>query len=151
MGSWEGLAAGFCAAHLCAAARIRALPNTRKSRPARRRPRTPILLEYTNRMGFSVCTVLALVFLASSCFAQSADPTLPVPQFEDVGKSAGLTATHNATPEQRYILESMSGGVGFIDCDNDGNLDIITVNGVSVHRYRHGRDPPIILHRPARD
>src|SRR4030088_819630 len=110
-GSWAGLPAGFCAALLCAAARIKALPNTRKTRPARRRPRTPILLEYTNRMGCSVRTGLALIFLASSSFAQSTDPTLPVPRFEDVGKSAGLTVTHNATPEQRYILESMSGGV----------------------------------------
>src|ERR1700726_779463 len=107
MGSWARLSAGFCAAHLCPAAKIRALPNTRKTHPARRRPPTPILLEYTNRMGFSVRTVLpltflalvflAVLFLASSCFAQSADPTstLPLPQFEDVSKSAGLTVTHN--------------------------------------------------------
>ena len=26
----------------------------------------------------------------------------------------------------------MSGGVGLIDCDNDGKLDIITVNGSTV-------------------
>src|SRR3981189_1448554 len=39
----------------------------------------------------------------------------------------------------------MSGGVGFIDCDNDGKLDIITVNGSSVDRYRQGGDPMITL------
>jgi hypothetical protein len=101
-------------------------------------------------MGRSVRTVL-LIFLASCCFAQNADPTLPVPRFEDVSKSAGLTVTHNATPEQRYILESMSGGVGFIDCDNDGNLDIITVNGSSVDRYRQGGDPMITLYHQDSD
>src|SRR6202521_5083199 len=150
MGSWAGLSAGFCAEHLCAAARIKALPNTRKSRPARRRPRTRILLEYTNRMGRSVRTVL-LIFLASSCFAQSTDSTLPVPRFEDVSKSAGLTVTHNSTPEKRYILESMSGGVGFIDCDNDGKLDIITVNGSSVARFREGGSPMITLYHQEGD
>jgi hypothetical protein len=40
----------------------------------------------------------------------------------------------------------MSGGVGFIDCDNDGKLDIITVNGSSVERYLKGGDPVITLY-----
>jgi len=96
-------------------------------------------------MGCSVRSVLPLIFVAVSAFAQSTD-LAPVPHFEDVSKSAGLTVPHNATPEQRYILESMSGGVGFIDCDNDGNLDILTVNGSSVDRYRQGGDPMITLY-----
>ena len=69
-----------------------------------------------------------------------------IPQFEDITKEAGLTVPHNSTPEKRYIIESMSGGVGFIDCDNDGKLDIITVNGSSVDRYRKGGDPMITLY-----
>ena len=105
-------------------------------------------------MGCSVRTVLPLLFLlvflvfflAVTSSAQSANPAPPVPHFEDVAKSAGLTVPHNATPEQRYILESMSGGVGFLDCDNDGNLDIITVNGTSVDRYHQGGDPMITLY-----
>jgi hypothetical protein len=40
----------------------------------------------------------------------------------------------------------MSGGVGFIDCDNDGKLDIVTVNGSSVDRYRQGGDPMVTLY-----
>ena len=39
-------------------------------------------------------------------------------------------------PDKQYIVESMSGGVGVIDCDNDGKLDIVTVNGSTVDRYR---------------
>ena len=42
-------------------------------------------------------------------------------------------------PDKKYIVESMSGGVGLIDCDNDGKLDIITVNGSTVERYQTGR------------
>src|ERR1700685_2480862 len=69
-----------------------------------------------------------------------------IPQFEDITQKAGITVPHNSTPEKRYIVESMSGGVGFIDCDNDGKLDIITVNGSSVDRYRKGGDPMITLY-----
>jgi hypothetical protein len=40
----------------------------------------------------------------------------------------------------------MSGGVGIFDCDNDGKLDIIMVNGSSVDRYRQqGGDPLVTL------
>jgi hypothetical protein len=88
---------------------------------------------------FGVCVPMAL-------WAQTSAPPKPVPQFEDITKSAGLTVPHNSTPEKRYIVESMSGGVGFIDCDNDGKLDIITVNGSSVDRYRKGGDPMITLY-----
>jgi hypothetical protein len=69
-----------------------------------------------------------------------------VPRFEDISKSAGLTVPHNSTPEKRYVIESMSGGVGFIDCDNDGKLDIVTVNGSSVDRYRQGGDLMVTLY-----
>lgn len=30
----------------------------------------------------------------------------------------------------------MTGGVGLIDCDDDGHLDILAVNGSRVDRYR---------------
>ena len=45
----------------------------------------------------------------------------------------------------------MSGGVGLIDCDNDGKLDIITVNGSTVERYRQGGDPMITLYHQDAD
>src|ERR1700704_1205931 len=114
------------------------------------RTRIHILLEYTNLMC-AICTLLLLVFIAISCSAQSVSPALPVRRFEDISKSAGLTVPHNSTPEKRYILESMSGGVGFIDCDNDGKLDILTVNGSSVERYRQGGDLMVTLYRQVGD
>src|SRR5271156_4887117 len=69
-----------------------------------------------------------------------------VPTFEDVSARAGLTVAHISSPEKKYIMESMSGGVGFIDCDGDGKLDIVTVNGSNVERYRKGGDALITLY-----
>jgi len=58
----------------------------------------------------------------------------------------GLTVSHISTPDKKYIVESMSGGAGLIDCDNDGKLDIITVNGSTIDRFRQGGDPMITLY-----
>jgi hypothetical protein len=66
--------------------------------------------------------------------------------FEDVTSQAGLTASHISTPEQHYIIESMSGGIALFDCDDDGKLDIAMVNGSTVSRYRAGGDPLVTLY-----
>src|SRR5438132_2620098 len=91
---------------------------------------------------------LSLSLLAS---AQTPDPKLPLPQFKNVAKEAGLTVSHISTPEKKYIVESMSGGAGLIDCDNDGKLDIITVNGSTIDRFRQGGDPMITLYHQEAD
>jgi enediyne biosynthesis protein E4 len=75
----------------------------------------------------------------------------PPPQFEDIAQKAGLVVSHISSPDKKYIVESMSGGVGLIDCDNDGKLDIITVNGSTVQRYRQGGDPMITLYHQDTD
>src|SRR5437660_2702561 len=85
------------------------------------------------------------------CLAQAPPAAAPVPRFEDVPKKAGITASHLSSPEKRYIVQSMSGGVGFIDCDNDGKLDIIMVNGSSVDRFKQGGDPMITLYHQDSD
>jgi hypothetical protein len=74
-----------------------------------------------------------------------------LPQFEDIAAKAGLTVPHISSPDKKYIVESMSGGVGLIDCDNDGKLDIITVNGSTVQRYRQGGDLMITLYHQEAD
>jgi enediyne biosynthesis protein E4 len=73
-------------------------------------------------------------------------PKTPVPTFKDIAAEAGLTRSHISSAEKHYVIESMSGGVGIFDCDNDGKLDIIMVNGSSVDRYRQqGGDPLVTL------
>src|SRR3979411_2656198 len=92
-----------------------------------------------------------ILLLFWTAWAQSPRAAPPTPRFEDVSKQAGLTVSHISSSDKRYISESMSGGVGFIDCDNDGKLDIITVNGSSVDHYKQGGDPMITLYRQEGD
>jgi hypothetical protein len=82
---------------------------------------------------------------------QEAGTSASIPQFEDVAQKAGLTVAHISSPDKKYIVESMSGGVGLIDCDNDGKLDIITVNGSTVQRYKQGGDLMITLYHQDTD
>ena len=85
--------------------------------------------------------------------AAQADPSSSsLPHFEDIAQQAGLNVSHISSPEKRYIIESVSGGIGLIDCDNDGKLDIIAVNGSNVDRYRQrGGDPMITLYHQDAD
>jgi enediyne biosynthesis protein E4 len=70
-----------------------------------------------------------------------------VPTFEDISARAGLAVAHISSADKKYILESMSGGVGFIDCDNSGVLSALVVNGSTVDRYRNGGDLMVTLYR----
>src|SRR6266404_5883750 len=72
--------------------------------------------------------------------------TDPVPIFRDIAAQSGLTFSHISSREKYYVIESMSGGVGLFDCDNDGKLDIVMVNGSTVDRYKQsGGDPLVTL------
>jgi hypothetical protein len=101
--------------------------------------------------------VFLVLLLAPVAFAQRASnakasakkesvPPAELPKFEDVARQVGLTVSHISTPEKKYIVESMSGGAGLIDCDGDGKLDIITVNGSTIEHYRQGGDLLITLY-----
>jgi enediyne biosynthesis protein E4 len=75
-------------------------------------------------------------------------PTAPVPIFRDIATEVGLTASHISSREKYYVIESMSGGVGLFDCNNDGKLDVVMVNGSTVDRYKKdGGDPLVTLWR----
>ncbi|HVO64805.1 MAG TPA: CRTAC1 family protein [Terriglobales bacterium] len=94
-----------------------------------------------------------LILSLSALLASAQTTTSPrVSHFEDIGPGAGLTVSHISSPEKRYIVESMSGGLGLIDCDNDGKPDIITANGSTVDRYRqNGGDLMITLYHQDSD
>jgi hypothetical protein len=64
--------------------------------------------------------------------------------FEDATKASGLSAWRHVmgTPDKKYILETDGSGVGLIDYDNDGWLDIYLVNGSTYDALSGKRTPP---------
>src|ERR1700688_3262638 len=75
----------------------------------------------------------------------------PVPVYKDIAKELGITDAHIAAPEAHYVIDSTSGGVGLFDCDDDGRLDIVLVNGSTVERLRPGGDPMVTLYHQEGD
>jgi len=64
--------------------------------------------------------------------------------FVDDSEKAGLTHwTHKmGTPEKNYIVETNGSGIGLIDYDNDGWLDIYVVNGSTFNALDGKETPP---------
>jgi len=64
--------------------------------------------------------------------------------FEDDSAKAGLDAWTNktGTPEKKYIVETKGAGVGLIDYDNDGWMDIYIVNGSTFDALDGKETPP---------
>lgn len=71
-----------------------------------------------------------------------------LPQFIDVTESAGITFKHvSGDPKKNYIFEAKGGGVGLLDYDLDGFLDIYFVNGSTIEDVQRGRDHGNALYR----
>jgi hypothetical protein len=62
----------------------------------------------------------------------AAPPTGLWPELVDITDATGIKFDHLSSPEQKYIVESMSGGVAIIDYDRDGWPDIFFTNAQSV-------------------
>jgi hypothetical protein len=57
-------------------------------------------------------------------------------RFKDVAHAAGLAFTHdNAASAEKYLIETMGSGCGWIDYDQNGLLDIYLVNGAATRLY----------------
>jgi enediyne biosynthesis protein E4 len=85
-----------------------------------------------------------IVVLAGIAAAAQATPAI---SFKDISAASGINVSHISAAENRYIIESMSGGAALFDCDGDGFLDVATVNGSSVDNYKKGGDPFLTLYR----
>ena len=80
-----------------------------------------------------------------------AKPDSPYPQLVDITASTGITFEHLSSPEQKYIVESMSGGIALIDFDRDGWPDIYFTNAQSVEMAQAGQKARSALYRNNHD
>ena len=84
--------------------------------------------------------------------ASPAEPaSTAFPQLVDITASTGIKFEHLSAPEQRYIVESMSGGVALIDYDRDGYPDIYFTNAQSVEMAMAGKKAKAALYHNNHD
>jgi enediyne biosynthesis protein E4 len=89
----------------------------------------------------------SILWLSLTLFSSVALSQAPAISFADVSAESNISVAQVSTPDNRYIIESMSGGVAVFDCDGDGFLDVAAVNGSSVERFKNGGDLFISLYR----
>ncbi len=70
-----------------------------------------------------------------------------LPVFTDVTRQAGIHFRLSAgSPEKDYIFEAKGGGIGLVDYDNDGYLDIFFTNGNTLEDMEKGIVHPNALY-----
>jgi hypothetical protein len=96
---------------------------------------------------------MRLLFLLSliaplALFSQTRQPPL---YFEDATAKAGLKLERLVAQEKRYLIETMGGGVAWLDYDDDGWLDVYLTNAPTVASFKAGRLPANRLYRNNHD
>jgi enediyne biosynthesis protein E4 len=67
--------------------------------------------------------------------------------FVDVSEKSGLRLERIVSSEKRYLIETMGGGVAFIDYNRDNLLDVYLTNNPTVSSFREGKLPSNRLYR----
>ncbi|MCU1267827.1 MAG: ASPIC/UnbV [Acidobacteria bacterium] len=83
---------------------------------------------YFRRVLLIPCFIIVLLIIPARVISQQPNGL----HFTDTTEKAGITFKHVSSPEKKYIVESMSGGLALIDYDNDGFPDIYFPNSLSV-------------------
>ena len=61
----------------------------------------------------------------------------PSVKFIDIAQSVGIDFRHdNAASSEKYLIETMGSGCGWIDYDQDGLLDLYLANGAATRLYK---------------
>jgi hypothetical protein len=79
--------------------------------------------------------------------ASAAQPPAGEPRLVDITAKAGIDWSYNPCRTGKKLLpETVGGGGGFIDYNNDGKLDILLINGASLPGYK-GKPGSLALYR----
>src|SRR5277367_63572 len=125
-------------------------------------PMTQICLSKRTVFSAAVLSLALMLLLQERIFCQATQKTshpvstsgaasADIPQLVDITASTGIHFDHLSTPEARYIVESMSGGVALIDYDRDGYPDIYFTNAQNVEMALAGKKAKSALYHNNRD
>jgi enediyne biosynthesis protein E4 len=107
---------------------------------------------FLSRFGASLLLLCCLIPLSlpAQVRARKAQPS-PAFHFTDITTASGIRFQHAVSPEKKYLVESMSGGVLLLDYDRDGWLDIYFTNAPSVDMAQHGEKAKSALYHNNHD
>ena len=89
---------------------------------------------------------IAVLLILGTSLAFSAPDAFP--RFVDVAAKVGITLMNICGGTSKdYIVEANGNGAAFFDYDNDGNMDVLIVNGSTLDNYKKGGDPMVALYK----
>src|ERR1700733_13851032 len=94
-------------------------------------------IKWSLALAFSTVFILAMHLTAVAGQATKQQDT-PIPvHFTDIREKAGITFMQDATATgEKYYLETMGTGVGWIDYDQDGLMDLYFVQSAATDIYK---------------
>src|SRR5579863_4912401 len=101
----------------------------------------------SGRAAFLACAALVALWILSSCVRSGRVAADTSVHFEDSTKRAGINFTHyTGAYGKKYLPETMGSGCAFIDYDNDGNPDILLVQGGDFSDHASGQHRTLKLY-----
>jgi len=95
---------------------------------------------------------IGLILLLGGLFGGGGErPTASRIVFEDASQRSGLAIERVTSAQKRYLIETMGGGVAWIDYDGDEWLDVYLTSTPTVASMKQGRIPSNRLYRNNRD
>lgn len=87
--------------------------------------------------------IVPLIVVLAAMAQESADPTGGIAFGEGAGQAGISFHQTSGSPQKKYIVEAISGGVCLFDYDGDGFTDIYFVNGGRMANFRSGTPSPV--------